>query len=355
MPPPPALEGVLAPNNRLSEVRRLDLSEIVSTEDIAIAADGSFYMSGIDGALYRIPPSPDPYNPNVERVIQVSEERLLGLDWYDENTLAIGAASGLFSLDLETLNLQRLSIGSPRRAFGFINDLQVDPDGGVYFTDSASHWEYMGLTPARSRTYELLANIASGVLYYEDPVTGASHIIEERLHYANGVSVSTDRRSVFVSETTHFRVRQIAARGLSGNRNEYLVENLPGNPDGLVSDGMCRLFIATTGPRRGFTRLLRRSPFWTKMLMKLGWTTPLVPAEGRGMILVVDERSGEILDSFQSQDGTVKSIANIVLTGAGGLWFTSDTERSLAYLDLPPDYDRPLPGCDVPASEVNVP
>lgn len=348
MPPAPALEGVLAPNNRLAEVRRVDLSEVASTEDIAIAADGSFYMSGIDGALYRMRPSPDPYNPVVERVIQVSDARLLGLDWFDENTLAIGAASGLFSLDLETLVLQRLSIGSPRRAFGFINDLQVDPEGGVYFTDSASQWEYMGLTPGRSRTYELLANIASGVLYYEDPVTGASHIVEERFHYANGVAVSTDRRSVFVAETTHFRVRRVAAMGLEGNRNEFLVENLPGNPDGLVSDGMCRLFIATTGPRRAFTRLLRRSPFWTKMLMKLGWTTPLVPSNGKGMILVVDERSGEILDSFQSQDGSVRSIANIVLTGEGGLWFTSDTERSLAYLDLPPEYDQPLAGCAAP-------
>lgn len=331
----PAMTGALEPNDDLAAVEILQPDGFANAEDMAFAADGSIYMGTLFGNLQRMVQDPATGDWSVDHVMEVSDRALLGIQWIDDETLAIAAIDGLYAANVRTREVRTLSTGSPARPFGFVNDVEVGPDGTVYFSDSTVGWSVLDYAVTPFRTYELMENRPHGLIYAIDAQGGQTRVVLERLHYPNGLSMSSDGQALFIAETTRFTIRRLELSGPNAGQLSVLAENLPGPPDGIRSDGRGHLFVAILGPRRPLVRFMHRNPWATWILFKLGYRPALSPAGEGAFVVVIDETSGEIVDSFQGGEDHVTSIANVIPRADGQLWLASDGETYLGWMDLP--------------------
>lgn len=119
-------------------------------------------------------------------------------------------------------------------AFVGSNDFSKDANGGVYFTTSGS----------------LESGPIVGKVYYMGN-DGAITEVANDLHYANGVAVSPDGKTLYVSESEAHRVIQFdIGEGSLSNRQVFAVINTidPDSgelayPDGLKVDSKGNLYI----------------------------------------------------------------------------------------------------------------
>lgn len=316
-PLPPPMVGVLAPNNRLAAAELLGTPEAGLTEDLVVAADGSVCTGGYSGHVERSYVDPVTGEWAVERVASVNEGVvLLGVQWVDERTLAVAGVDALYTVDIRTGAVDLISTGAPAQPFGFVNDVATGPDGTIYFTDSTMAWTIIGRgrsvfesyeTVVVFQSYELLENRPHGLLYAWDPVTRQTRIEVDGLYYPNGVALSSDEQSVFVAESVHYTIQRRWIEGPNAGRTEVLADNLPGIPDWIMSDGHGRLFVAMVARRRPLLRFLHRNPWLSQILNKLRINVRLVPpVNPRAFFIVLDERTGEIIDSSRMRTGILR-------------------------------------------------
>jgi len=115
------------------------------------------------------------------------------------------------------------------------NDIAVDHEGGIYFTDSIRH--------------------AGKVCYYAPD--GRQQIIISTLDFPNGIALSKDCTQLFVAESYQNRILVIPLKssGIPGGRWEKfsdlpvhssgeIIKNLP---DGIKTDALGRLWVAHYG------------------------------------------------------------------------------------------------------------
>lgn len=337
-PEPPAATGPLAPNNDLDRAALIGRDLIEANEDLVLAPGGALYLSTFRGYLQRLDHDDDG-NWRIQGLEQVSERALLGLQWIDDDRIAIAAIDGLYAFSLSTGEREILSTGTPQRPFGFVNDVDVGPDGTIYFSDSTTHWDVT--EEPRFQRYELLENRPHGFVYAYDPVTRATRVVMDRLYYPNGVTVTSDGAALLVAETTRYRIRRLWLSGPLRGQVDTLAANLPGTPDGIMSDGHGRVFIGMRGPRREMIAFLHRNPFITRILSKFGFAPGVSAGQGGAFVLVLDENSGETLNSFHDGANRLISIANVVPDGQGTLWITGNIENVVARFELPDGYDQP--------------
>jgi gluconolactonase len=106
------------------------------------------------------------------------------------------------------------------RRFNAPNDLDVHPDGAVYFTDPI----YVGDEP---RELDHMS------VYRFDPQTGAVQRLETGISKPNGVVVSPDGRTLYVAETDN-GVPEAPGSGSGGGRMKMTLNAFPIAPDGGV-------------------------------------------------------------------------------------------------------------------------
>lgn len=330
-PPIPDMTGPLEPNDILATADIIRPDDFAHSEDLAFAPDGSIYTGTLFGTVQHLTRGPSG-DWQVEEVMRVSDRALLGIQWIDTETLAIASIDGLYSANVRTGESRTLSTGSPTRPFGFVNDVEVSPDGRIFFSDSSVGWSILdyGVTPFR--TYELMENRPHGFIYVIDSQGGQTRVELERLHYPNGLSMSSDGQALYIAETTRFTIRRYELSGPSAGQLSVLADNLPGMPDGIQSDGQGRLYVAMVGPRRPIVRFMHRNPWAAWLLFKLGYRPALSPAGQGAYVLVIDEATGEIIDSYQGGSEALTSLANVVPGPDGDLWIASDGETFIARL-----------------------
>ncbi len=155
-----------------------------------------------------------------------------------ERVLArIGARGGTVSI------LARDARGRP---IGNPNDAVADGQGGVYFTSSGA---FIAAAPA------------TGLVYYLPP-SGPPREVAGAIRYANGIVLSPDRRSLFVSAHIGRQVLrfEIGPHGRLSRRRVFVrLDNLTraakradplAGPDGLAFDKLGNLYIAEYGAGR---------------------------------------------------------------------------------------------------------
>ena len=150
-------------------------------------------------------------------------------------------------------------------------------------------------------------------------------VLKEDLYFANGVAMASDGRSVFVLETYRYRLSRFWLDGPRAGEWEIVDDNLPGIPDGLLSDGEGRLYIAMDTQRVPLIHFLHANPFITRLITKLPRSVWARGGRPKGFILVMSE-DGEYLDSYHDPDGRFGFIANVVPSEDGTLWIGSLTE-----------------------------
>lgn len=297
--------GPLAPNIRLSKAEIFGRGKILGGEDVAIDANGRIYTgSVVDGKIYRITPYE---NGLVEEFADVGLMPV-GLKFDAAGNLIVAHhPKGLLSVDQNgnTTVLTNSADGTP---FGFTDDLDIASDGKIYFSDATT--KFTGLNGNLSWEYEIMEAKPYGRLIVYDPETKQTQVLLRDLYFANGVSLSKEEDFVTVLETYRFRVVRYWLKGDKKGSWDYLNENLPGYPDGLMQNGRGEFWIAIPTPRNAIADFFQSKPFLKNiitLLPKGWWARP----EEYGLVVKMDE-NGLITESLHDPTGKLSFITNAV-------------------------------------------
>ena len=148
----------------------------------------------------------------------------------------------ILELDMAGKQLRRWEADDKGRQFnGGINDIVVERDGGAYATVFGH--------------YEAVPSSVTGKILHLPPRGGKWVEVANDLNYANGIGISPDQKTLYVSETVgncilKFRIN---ADGSLGDRSNFALLNLltPNKhdawwigPDSMKIDGRGNLYVA---------------------------------------------------------------------------------------------------------------
>jgi sugar lactone lactonase YvrE len=302
-PPPPGYVGAYVPNTRLSALRTINIGEEFGPEHIAIGPDGKLYAAMTSGNLLRM----DPDGAHQE-VFADTQGRVLGFDFDAAGRMiAADAMKGLLRIADGQVSVltDRVSSNDPVR---YANSIVVATDGLIFFTDASTRFaprEWGGTYEAS--VLDILEQAASGRVLAYDPATASTSVVAHGFSFANGIALSADGQTLFVSETGRYRIWRIErhARDLdvrSGSAQAtVLFENLPGYPDNLMRGRDGRIWAGLFRPRNPAADGLSQKPFMRKLLLRLP-RSMLPVGEPYGHVFAFDE-SGVVTEDLQDPRG----------------------------------------------------
>jgi sugar lactone lactonase YvrE len=320
-PDAPILSSQYQQNSRLTTTQRMSLGTGFGPEDVALDMQGRIYGGLEDGRIIQL--QADGSQP---RVFADTYGRPLGLSFDQTGNLIVAdAVKGLLSVN-PSGEVKALSSGADGTPFACTNDLDVAADGTIYFTDASSKY------PLTKFTLDLLEHQPNGRLLAFDPKTKSTRTILSDLYFANGVAVSPDQSFLLVVDTGMYRVRRVWLNGPKQGQSETFIDNLPGFPDGISSNGKDKFWLALVTPRDSvFDRLLPH-PFLRKVVSRL--PVFLQPAPKRYAFVLGLDLNGRVVDNLQDGSPTCYAeIANAVEHN-GTLYFGSIGESTLGRFPL---------------------
>lgn len=314
-PPAPALSGPYQQNNLLSGVDHLSLGSGFAPEDVAIDDASRIYGGLADGRIMRL--KPDGTSPELFALVQ---GRPLGMKFDQQGNLIVADADkGLLSIAHDGA-ITVLTTAADGKPFRCTNDLDIAADGTIYFTDATRF-------PISNYKADILEHGPNGRLLAFDPKTKTTRTILANLSFANGVAVRSDQSFVLVNETAAYRIHRVWLNGPKSGQSEIFIENLPGFPDGISSNGRDKFWLAIVTPRDGLLDKLLPYPFLRKVI----WRLPrfLQPAAKRYSFVLELDANGAVVSNLQ--DGSPECYAQIanVVEHDGFLYFGSIDESAV--------------------------
>ena len=321
-PAAPGLIGDYQQNDRLAGTERLSLGSGFAPEDVAVDSENRIYAGMDDGRIMRL--QPDGTRPEL---FANTNGRPLGLKFDSSGNLIVAdSIKGLLSIG-PTGDVLVLSTEADGIAFRITNDLDVAKDDTIYFTDASSRF------PLTNYKADILEHQSTGRLLTYDPVTRKSHVLLGGLSFANGVALSPDQSFVLVNETGKYRIHRVWLIREKYGKSEIFIENLPGFPDGISSNGKDKFWLALVTPRDATLDKLLPHPF----LRKAVWRLPpfLRPAPKRYSFVLGLDTNGRVVANLQDgSSGCYAQIANAV-EHDGFLYFGSIGESSVGRHRIP--------------------
>ncbi len=320
-PDAPILAGQYQQNSRLTTTQRLSLGTGFAPEDVALDALGRIYGGLEDGRIIQLKA-----NGSQPRVFADTQGRPLGLSFDQTGNLIVAdALKGLLSINPGG-EVTALSAGADGIPFACTNDLDVAADGTIYFTDASSKY------PLTKFTLDLLEHQPNGRLLAFDPKTKSTRTMLKDLYFANGVAVSPDQSFLLVVDTGMYRVRRVWLNGPKQGQSETFIDNLPGFPDGISSNGKDKFWLALVTPRDSVFDRLLPNPFLRKIVSRL--PAFLQPAPKRYSFVLGLDLNGRVIDNLQ--DGSPNCYAEIAnaVEHNGALYFGSIGENTLGRFPL---------------------
>ena len=317
-PEPPDLIGVYAPNDMLAETERLQAGPV--PESVAIDANGNVYTGLLDGRIVRISSDRAP------EIVAETPGQKLGMTFDASGDMTVCNIQGSIlsvSVDGITRELVREVDGIPLR---MTNDLDIGPDGTIYFSESS--------TETSDTMADLLEHRGNGRLLAFHPETGETEVLLSGLYYANGVAVSANGSFVLVVETTEYRVRRLWLSGPRAGENEVLIENLPGFPDGLSRDDEDLFWVALMTPRNGFVDWALERPWIRRVAARLPLSLFAGAAPRYGFVLAFDV-DGNVVHNLQDPSGEAFAGISCVVREGDFLYFGSLLEDDVGVLRFP--------------------
>ncbi|XKH02512.1 SMP-30/gluconolactonase/LRE family protein [Marinobacter nauticus] len=313
-PSPPAMTGVLAPNERLRLADLVARGQLTGPEDIAVSPRGDIYTGMADGRIVRV--SQD----GRARTWVETGGRPLGLAFDRQGNLIVADADrGLLSVtpDGEVTVLAREARGT---LFRLTDGVDVGPDGQIYFTDASSRF------PISEYAYDLLEMRPHGRLLRYNPETGKVSVLLDHLHFPNGVVVSPNGDYLLVAETWKYRILKYGLKGPHEGQAEVFASNLPGFPDNLDADSEGRYWVAFPSPRHPEIDALHRKPWLKDLVARL--PAFLQPGMASYGLVIAYNEAGEPLISLHDTRGTHLRAVTSVTPNGDTLYFGSlDNDR----------------------------
>jgi sugar lactone lactonase YvrE len=145
---------------------------------------------------------------------------------------------------------------------------------------------------------DLLEHRPNGRLLALDPQTQKPRTLLRDLYFANGVAVSPDQSFVLVVETGKYRVRRLWLKEPKVGQNDIFIDNLPGFPDGISSNGHDRFWLALPTPRLAIVDRMLPHPFLRRIVARL--PKFLQPAPKRYSFVLGLDQSGRVIENLQN-------------------------------------------------------
>lgn len=320
-PVAPTLTGQYQQNTRLAPVQKLSLGDGHKPEDVALDADGKIYAGFEDGRIMVL--QPDGTQP---RVFANTGGRPLGLSFdLSGNLIVADAIKGLLSVN-KAGEIKVLAVEADGTKFGCLNDLDVGADGTIYFTEASRKFAMTQFTE------ELLEHQPNGRLFALSPQDQRPRTLLEGLYFANGVAVSPDQSFVLVAETGKYRIRRVWLKEPKMGQNDIFIDNLPGFPDGISSNGRDKFWLALVTPRQALFDRMLPHPFLRKVVIRL--PKFLQPAPQHYSFVVALDQNGRVIENLQNGSPDCYSeIANVVEHN-NTLYFGSIAEDNIGRFPL---------------------
>jgi sugar lactone lactonase YvrE len=307
-PVAPGYIGPHAPNSRLAQLHTFSTGTETGPEHMALGPDGKLYAAMNGGVVLRM----DPDGSNAQAFAHTGG-RVLGFDFDPQGRIiAADAMKGLLEIDahgaVRVLTAQ-VGLDDPVR---YANSIVAARDGTIYFTDASGRFAptKWGGTYAAS-VLDIMEQAATGRVLAYEPVTGSTRIVAHGFSFANGIALSADEQSLFVSETGRYNIWKVdrSARDLdvrSGSpQAAVLIANLPGYPDNLMRGRDGRIWIGLFRPRNPAADGLAGQPWLRKVMLRLprSW----LPLGGPyGHVFAFNE-AGSVVEDLQDPAGAYPS------------------------------------------------
>jgi sugar lactone lactonase YvrE len=306
----PGLTGNYAQNTRLSPVQKLPLGDGHKPEDVALDAEGRVY------AGFGTQP----------RIFADTRGRPLGLVFDPGGNLIVAdAIKGLLTVN-KNGEVKVLATEADGEKFGCLNDLDVGADGTIYFSEASKKF------PMAQFTNDILEHQPNGRLLALDPRTQKPQTLLRDLYFANGVAVSPDQSFVLVVETGKYRIRRVWLKGPQTGQSDVFIDNLPGFPDGISSNGRDRFWLALVTPRQALFDRMLPHPFLRKIVARL--PKFLQPSPKRYSFVLGLDTEGRVIENLQNgSPDCYPQIANVIERN-GALYFGSIGEDTVGRFAL---------------------
>lgn len=322
--------GAYQPNTKLVDAKSIVLNGEIGPEHVIEGPDGKLYVSVVSGKILRMDAA-----GNEQELYASTGGRPLGMMFDTSgNLLVADALKGLLSVAQggRTEVLVKSGAGEP---LTFPNALVVAKSGKVYVTDSSTRF-----SPARWGTtqeaalLEVLEQSASGRVLEYDPATRRTRVVATGLSLANGIALSSDERSLFVSESGRYRVWKLDA---SADQLDLahppaqlrpFLDNLPGYPDNLTRGADGKIWLGLAGQRNELD-LMAEKPFMRALTLRIPrfmWSLP----KAYGHVIAFTE-DGRIVASLQDPTGASPTTTGVTETSRG-LYIHNVDGRSLGWL-----------------------
>ncbi|HEU5068628.1 MAG TPA: SMP-30/gluconolactonase/LRE family protein [Sphingomicrobium sp.] len=162
--------------------------------------------------------------------------------------MADSGSRGIARLDLATKNKTFLVTQYKAKKFNSPNDLVLARDGSIWFTDPPYGLKDLDKSPAKEMpfngVYRLLPN-------------GEVRLIDGSLTFPNGIGLSPDQRTLYVSVSDPDQAKiyaysldptgKVLSRRVFADMTALVKQGLPGLPDGMKIDAQGNLFASGPG------------------------------------------------------------------------------------------------------------
>jgi sugar lactone lactonase YvrE len=265
-PPAPSLEHPpYRINDSLKGLQRIADIGSIGPEGISVDALGRVYAGYADGKLMRFAP-----DGSDGALLAHTGGRPFGtVPMASGHVLSADALKGLLQIDPRG-NIEVLATGAGGKAFGFLNDLDIDPAGAnVYFSDSSSKWG------TGFDIEDLIEHGGHGRLLRYEFATRRTSVLLSGLQFANGVAVGPNADYVLVAESGEYRVQRYWLNGPKAGGSDVFIDNLPGFPDNISFNGRDRFWLAIAAQRHSLLDRLADKVWLRKIVSRIpAWIQP---------------------------------------------------------------------------------
>jgi ribose transport system permease protein len=345
--PSPSLQpgsgSPFARNDRLIGAEAIGVDQVEGPEDVILDRQDRLYGSTRDGNIIRFS------GPRFEHreVFAHIGGRPLGMQFdKDDNLIICVAGMGVYGVkpsgevfkvtDETNRTWSKLNDDSRLR---MADDLDIAPDGKIYFSDCTTRYEMT------TNTLDIVEGRPNGRVVVYDPATKHTHTLINRFYFPNGICVSQDGRSVLIASTSACRIFRHWLAGPKAGTTEIMIDELPGNPDNInrASDG--NYWLALVGIRSPAYDLACRKPaFRRRMVKQVPADEWLAPGLNHGCVLKFDE-AGNVLESYWDPTGVAHSTVTSMREHKGYLYLGGLENNRIGRIKLK-DADPTWTGCE---------
>ncbi|XP_061360335.1 protein STRICTOSIDINE SYNTHASE-LIKE 3-like [Gastrolobium bilobum] len=216
-------------------------------------------------------------------------------------------------------------------ALRFTNDVDIDTEGNIYFTDSSTKYQ------RRNFIQLVFSGEGSGRVLKYNRVTKETTVLVRNVQFPNGISLSKDGSFLVFSEGAVGRLRKYWLKGDKAGTSEILAI-LPGFPDNVRVNGNGDFWVAIHCRRYMYSYLNALYPKMRKVILKLPIPTRiqyLIQIGGRFHAVVVKySPEGKLLQILEDSEGKVVKAVSEVEEKDGKLWMGSVLMPLIAVYNL---------------------